>query len=50
MVPSMKNIYHRIHRNAFGDTESGWGKDVFETSSPQNLDIWNVDVCQRNGT
>ena len=40
-------ITNRIHRIAFGGTESGWGKDVFETSSPQNLDIWNVDVCQR---
>ena len=23
------DIYHRILGNAFGDTESGWGKDVF---------------------
>ena len=37
---------HRIHRNAFGGTENGWGKNVFEIFSPQNLDIWNVDVCQ----
>jgi len=22
-----------MHRNTFGDTESGWGKDVFEMSS-----------------
>ena len=25
---------HGMRRNAFGDTESGWGKDVFEISSP----------------
>ena len=37
---------HRIHGNAFGGTENGWGKDVFEIFSPYNSKIWNIDVCQ----
>ena len=28
----------------------GMGKDIFETSSHYNPGIWNMDVCQRNGT
>ena len=28
--------------NAFGGTENGWGKDVFEISSPYNCDILSM--------
>ena len=36
------DIYHRILGNAFGGTENGWGKDVFEISSPYNCGILSV--------
>ena len=38
----VKIVTNRMLGNAFGGTESGWGKDIFEISSPHNSDIWNI--------
>ena len=40
------DIYHGILGNAFGDTESGWGKDFFGIPSPHNSTTRNMDACQ----